>query len=558
MQSGKRNPSEAEVNQRRGGGENKSMKIARFMSFVLLASSLLWGQSSTVSNGSTGDTSQIAEQIKALQARMAEQQKQLEDLQRQLSEQKNAAPKVVNASLNTAGTTDASATQADVQKPKESPLSFRIGGTDFTPGGFVDFTNIFRTTNTGSAVSTSFSTIPYSNTPQGHLTEFRSSGQYSRFNLKINGKYGENKFTGFIEADFNGNDPANVFVTTNPHTFRLRLYYLQVERGKIEFTAGQAWGLLTPNKIGVGATPSNLDTTLATDGNIMTGVMYSREAQLRLAWNPNDKFGWAVEIANPQQITTGAVTFPAAFPIQTQVDGSVTAGVPNLIPDFSTKLAWDTNRTGKNFHFEIGGIITSAQVAVPSPGAPSTGPFTKNSKIGGGGFGGVGISFSKKFRIVAHGMYGDGVGRYFIGSGPQFVVVPIVVTPTTFMAKPSMVHSGSGYAGAEWQAGANTQIAAYYGGIYYGRNSFVDVTSTAVPQPIIGYGGIGSSNSNNRAIQQGEFVLAHTMWKNPQYGAVVLVSDSSYVTRAPWFHAITAPKNAHMFMTKIDFKYVIP
>ena len=534
------------------------MKIARFITFVLLASSLLFGQSSTPSNGSTGDTTQVADQIKALQAAMAEQQKQLEALQRQLAEQKNAAPKVVNASLNTAGPTEASATQADVQKPKESPLSFRIGGTDFTPGGFVDFTNIFRTTNTQSAVSTSFNAIPFSNTPQGHLTEFRSSGQYSRFNLKINGKYGENKFTGYIEADFNGNDAANVFVTTNPHTFRLRLFYLQLARGKWEFTAGQAWGLLTPNKVGVGASPADLDLTTATDGNIMTGVMYSRDAQLRVAWNPNDKFGWALAVANPQQITTGAVTFPAAFPIGPQADGAVNPGVANLFPDITTKIAWDTNRTGKNLHFEVGGLLTSAQTAVPSPGAPATGPFTTNSKIGGGIFGGVGVSLTKKFRVLAHGMYGPGAGRYFIGSGPMFVVAPIAVTPTTFTAEPSMVHAGSGYAGAEWQAGANTQIGAYYGGIYYGRNAFVDVTSTAVPQPIIGYGGIGSAGSNNRAIQQGEFVLAQTLWKNPQYGAVVLVSDSSYVTRAPWFHAITAPKNAHMFMTKIDFKYIIP
>ena len=534
------------------------MKIASFMSFVLLASSLLFGQSSTSSNGSTGDTSQIADQIKALQAAMAEQQKQLEALQRQLAEQKNPAPQVVNASLNTAGTADANAVQADVQKPKESPLSFRIGGTDFTPGGFVDFTNIFRTTNTQSAVSTSFNAIPFSNTPQGHLTEFRSSGQYSRFNLKINGKYAENKFTGYIEADFNGNDAANVFVTTNPHTFRLRLFYLQLARGKWEFTAGQAWGLLTPNKVGVGASPADLDTTIATDGNIMTGVMYSRDAQLRVAWNPNDKFGWALAVANPQQITTTAVAFPAAFPIGPVVDGSVTPGVPNLIPDITTKIAWDTNRTGKNLHLEVGGVITSAQIATPSPGAPATGPFTNESKIGYGGFGGVGFSLTKKFRVLAHGMYGDGVGRYYIGFGPQFVVVPIAVTPTTFTAEPSLVHAGSGYGGFEWLAGANTQIGAYYGGIYYGRNAFQDVTATTVVKPIIGYGGIGSAGSNNRAIQQGEFVLAQTLWKNPQYGAVVLVSDSSYVTRAPWFHTAIAPKNAHMFMTKIDFKYVIP
>lgn len=537
------------------------MKSIRTFCLLVLASGMALGQAnqSTTSNVAD-DLKTLRDAIAAQQKQIAEQQKQLENLQKQLDAKaaEAAKPQVINAALTNVPAGNTPVVQADVEKPKTSPLSIRIGGTEFTPGGFVDFTNIFRTTNTTSAVSTAFNAIPFSNTPQGHLTEFRSSGQYSRFNLKVSGTYGENKLNGYIEADFNGNDAANVFVTTNPHTFRLRLYYLQLQRGSWEFTLGQAWGLLTPNKVGVGASPADLDTTIATDGNIMTGVMYSRDAQMRLAWKPSDHFGWALSVANPQQNTAGLAVLPAAFSIANQVDGAATAGVPNLIPDISTKFAWDSNPSGKNMHFEAGAVMTSAQIAVPSPGAPAAGPFTKSSAIGGGGFGGVGLSLTKKFRILAHGMYGNGDGRYFIGFGPQFVVVPIAVSPTTFLAEPSMVHAGSGYGGFEWQAGAKTQIAGYYGGIYYGRNAFPDVTAPGAVKPIIGYGGIGSGGNNNKAIQQGEFVLAQTMWKNPQYGAVVLASDSSYVTRAPWFHAAVAPKNAHMFMTKIDLKYVLP
>ena len=77
---------------------------------------------------------------------------------------------------------------------------------------------------------------------QGHLTEFRSTGQYSRYNLKITGKYGANNVVGYIEGDFNGNDAANVFVTSNTHTNRLRLYWLDLKRGKWEFLGGQILG----------------------------------------------------------------------------------------------------------------------------------------------------------------------------------------------------------------------------------------------------------------------------------------------------------------------------
>jgi hypothetical protein len=535
------------------------MKSIRTFCLLVLASGMALGQASQPNNSKVNDDLKtLKDAITAQQKQIAEQQKQLETLQKKLDEKLSATPRVENATLTTTNTAASSVAmvQSDTEKPKSSPLSVRIGGTEFTPGGFVDFVNIFRTTNTGSAVSTGFNGIPFSNTAAGQLTEFRSSGQYSRTSLKMTGAYGENKFNGYIEADFNGNDGANVFVTTNPHTFRLRLFYLQLARGSWEFTAGQAWGLLTPNKVGVGASPADLDTTLSTDGNIAVGVMYSRDAQFRVAFKPNDHFGWALAVANPQQLTTGEVVLPKAFPIATQTDGAVTPGVPNLFPDVSTKLSWDTNPSGKNMHFEVGGIITSAKIAVPAPGAPGTGPFVKNSAIGGSFFGGFGVSLTKKFRVLAHGMYGGGGGRYFIGFGPQFVVVPIAVSPTTFTAEPSMVHSGSGFGGFEWQAGSKTQIGGYYGGTYYQRNAFPDVTAAGTP--IIGFGGIGSASNNNRALQEGWFVIAQTLWKNPQYGALVLAADSSYTTRAPWFVKAGDPKNAHMFMERIDLKYIIP
>lgn len=537
------------------------MRSTRIFCLLVLASGLALGQANQP------PTSNVADDLKTLRAaiaaqqkQIAEQQQQLERLQEQLDARTSGTPHVKNATLTTSAPVDSrAAVQADVDKSKESPLSFRIGGTEFTPGGFVDFTNIFRTTNTQSAVTTNFNTIPYSNTALGHLTEFRSSAQYSRLSLKVTGKFGENNINGYVESDFNGNDPGNVFVNKNPHTFRLRLYYLQLGRGIWEFTAGQAWGLMTPNKVGVGPSPSDLDTTMATDDNIHVGVVYSRDAQFRIAVKPSDGFSWALAVENPQQLAPTSVTAPAAFAsvLSPQLDGSTNPGVPNLVPDIVTKFAFDTNPTGPNVHFEAGGLITSAEIAVPSPGALSTGPFTKKSVIGGGGFGGVGLSVTEKFRVVAHGMYGDGVGRYFNGFGPQFVVVPTAVTPTTFAARPSMLHAGSGFTGVEFQ-GTSTQIGAYYGGTYYGRNFFPDVTATTPVKPLIGYGGPTSSTTNNRAIQEGSLIIAHTLWKNPQFGALVFTSDSSYSTRAPWAHAPSAPKNAHMFMQKIDLRYVLP
>src|SRR5215472_2853869 len=204
--------------------ERYPMKLLRPVFFVMLMASLMLGQSNApATNPSPDPTAKISDQIKSLQDAITQQQKQIEMLQQQLAEQKDAQAKMVNATY-TAPSAATNAVASDVQEPaKESPLSFRIGGAEFTPGGFVDFENVFRSTNTTNAAATSFGAIPYSNSVQGHLTEFRITGQYSRLNLKTHAVFGANDVTGYIEGDFNGNDAGNVFVGTNPHTARLRL-----------------------------------------------------------------------------------------------------------------------------------------------------------------------------------------------------------------------------------------------------------------------------------------------------------------------------------------------
>src|SRR5215469_11534841 len=241
------------------------MRMKKKFWFFLLASGLALGQASSPDQAPPADnSSSVADDLKALreniarhQQQIAAQQQRINTLKKELNSTDSSSavsPRLLGASLTTTSAAQPNAQPVNVttavepqEKPKESPLSFRIGAADFTPGGFVDFENVFRSTNTGFVTATNFWAIPFSNTVQGHLTEFRSTGQYSRFNLKTSAKYGKNDITGFIEFDFNGNDPGNVFVTSNSHTDRLRLFWLDLKRGKWEFVGGQAWGLLTAN-----------------------------------------------------------------------------------------------------------------------------------------------------------------------------------------------------------------------------------------------------------------------------------------------------------------------
>ena len=550
------------------------MRLLQKLCFVVLASGLAMGQATATNSGSAG-TGSVADELKALREAISQQQKQISDQQQQMSKQQqqiqtlqqqlatttSGTPHVADASMRTVATPVNATVVQEVEKPKESPLSFRIGGTDFTPGGFVDFENIFRTTNTGNVTATNFWAIPFSNTVNGHLTEYRSTGQYSRFNLKINGKYGANNVTGYIEADFNGNDAANVFVTSNPHTMRVRLFWLDLKRGNWEFLGGQTWGLQTPNRVGVSPSPADLAITIGEDAQTHVGLNYTRAGEFRAAYHFSDQFVWAFALQNPQQFGgQGEITFPTAFNAQlgSQIDSAATPGAPNVIPDFITKFAYDP---GKHFHFELGGISTSAKVTV-IPTVPSA-SFVKHTKLEGGIFGATNIELFKGFRFLASGMWGPGVGRYLIGMAPQVVVLPVSASGAACSSaggcdvSVSPVHSGDAIAGFEAQAGKKTLLGFYAGAMYAQRNFGLDLTKAGAPA-FIGFGGPNSANTNNRTVQEVTFDWTQTFWKNPQYGSVFLVNQLSYISRSPWFVPAGAPKNAHLTQVFVSLRYALP
>ena len=91
------------------------------------------------------------------------------------------------------------------QKPGEgppSPLSWRIGAAEFTPGGWADITGVFRSSDTGSGTGTSFGSIPFNNQlPQGALTEFRATAQTSRVSMKVDANVTDStSVTGYAES----------------------------------------------------------------------------------------------------------------------------------------------------------------------------------------------------------------------------------------------------------------------------------------------------------------------------------------------------------------------
>ena len=545
------------------------MRFTTGLGFLLLATGSILAQSTTATRSESGT---VEDEIRALRQALADQQQQIEQQRQEIGQQhqeiiqqsreiqtlqqaakkqdafttsETTSPRIVNAALSGKASV-AEAVQGE--KPKESPLSFRIGGAEFTPGGFVDLTAFWRSTNAGTGYGTNFFSIPFHNTIPGQLTETRFTAENSRITMKVTNSFKGNDVTGYYEMDFHGNDPANLNVTSNSSTMRLRQFWVDVRRNKWEFLGGQAWSFLTPNRTGLSSLPADIFYSQNIDANYQLGLTWTRAPQVRAIFHPNDHWGMGLALENPDQFAgqAGQVTFPTAFnnaAVTSQFDTANQTTTPNAMPDIIPKIAYDTEIHGKHFHVEAVGLLTRLRV-LPALGAAN------NSVTGGGGSLNMNLEVIKNLRLIITSFYSDGGGRYIFGAGPAAVLRPDGTV--------SLVHASSGVAGFEWQINSKTLIAAYDGADYFQRNFFLDNSAGAKPNTFVGFGGPGSSNAANRSIQEPTVDWVTTFWKSPQYGALQLMTQFSYLTRSPWVAAPGTPKNARSSMAWANVRYVLP
>jgi len=433
-----------------------------------------------------------------------------------------------------------------VKSEAPSPLSFSIGDAQFTPGGFMDLTEYFRTTNTTSTIGTSFGSIPFSVTggtlnPASQLTENHLTLQNSRISLKVDSQVGENKVTGYVEADFLGNSATSLFQTSNSSTLRMRLYWADIMRGKWEILGGQSWSMMTPGRNGISPVPADLFYSQDMDTNYQVGLTWARQAQFRVLFHPSKEWVLGISFENPDQFLTSAVTLPSG-PYSSQFDiGGSTTGSPNLMPDIVAKVAYDPMIGAKHMHLELGGLLSSFK--------DNSATNVKNTAVGGGATGGVNLEVVKNFHLILNGFYSAGGGRYIFGLGPDVVVKPNGTLDT--------VRSGSGIGGFEYQI-KKTLLYAYYGAAYFDQAYYVSSYGKGGVPSYVGFGYPGSSNSSNKVIDEATFGFIQTFWKNPKYGSLQWINQYSYLDRAPWFVATGSGKNAHVSMVYTDLRYVLP
>ena len=482
-----------------------------------------------------------AKDIAELRALILKQQREIDELRQALGTQaKDIKLAPVSFAPPSAPPVNQSTAETEV-----TPPYLRIGDAYISPVGFVDFTNVWRSTNPGSGIGTNFGSIPFSNTiPQGKIGEERMSLQNSRVGARVDALVKGAHVTGYWESDFLGslNATTNVAVSSNSDVFRLRLFWVDVRKNRWEVLGGQSWSMMTPGRTGISALPSDIFYSQDMDVNYQAGLVWSRQPQFRLLYHPSASWTAAVSFEAPEQYIGGssgggAITLPAALatPYAPQLDnGATTLSAPNAHPDIVAKVAFDYQ---KRFHFELGGVLRSARVYDPLLAHHTT-------AAGGGVEANLNFTIAPGFRILTNNYWSDGGGRYIFGQAPDLVVRADGTL--------SLVHSASTVSGFEWTI-KNTLVYGYYGGIYIGRNAVVDTTGK-----FAGYGYPGAPAGQNRSIQEGSFGLIQTFWKDARYGALSLITQYSYLTRSPWAIATGAPASANTNMLFLDLRYTLP
>jgi len=556
-------------------------------SAVLLAASL-WGQTVTPGPAASQDpNSQTpnSQTMDVLKAQLAAQQKQIDDLKLALEDQKKLIEKVTNTATvqpgqdnfalprnkalgEVASSTPIIPSIAPAAKPalssSQAPASsssnpcdgppdtnavppyLRFGSVCITPVGFMDATFVWRDKNAASGIGSNFGSIPYNNVVNGKLSEARFSPQNSRIGFRIDGDWKGAHFMGYNEFDFLGTSGSNAITVTNgAFVPRLRLYWVDVRKGGWEFLAGQSWSMLTPNRVGISPLPGDLFYSQVMDVNYMAGLTWTRQPGMRVLYHAGDKVTFGLSIENPDQYIGGSgggstVVLPAAYTALsgTQLDaGSLVNAAPQLAPDFIGKIAFDPS---SRFHAEVAGVESTFKIL----NTTNISLGQTNTKAGGGIQVGLNGEIFKGFRLISTNFWGDGEGRYLFGQAPDVVV--------NASGNFNLLHAGGTVDGFEARAG-KFLLFAYYGGIYIDKDVAIDANGKPV-----GYGYVGSANSQNKAIQEITFGFNQTVWANPRYGAINLIGQYEYLTRNPWYYAAGAPDQTHDNTIYFDVRYTLP
>lgn len=428
---------------------------------------------------------------------------------------------------------------AHAQTASTSPLAIHVGDADLLVGGFMDATLVSRDVYTGNGLGTAFGSNPFSNTPQGNIGESRLSTQNSRITLMATSKVpGGGDVKGYLEADFLGNAPNGLNVTSNSNTLRMRLYWADYTQGKFEFLAGQSWSMLTPNRNGLSPMPGDLFYGQEMDTNYQMGLTWGRTTQFRFIAHATDTVTAGVSLENPEQYVGSAVALPAALPGFEVDTGGIATNVPNRYPDIIGKIAFDPKTGATHQHIDAAVLVRGFSTYNPTTS-------TSYAATATGGEVNAVVEPVKNLRLIGNAFFSSGGGRYIANTNlPDFVV--------NADGSLGLVKSRSFIVGPELQAGPKTLLYGYYSEAHADQAVAVDANGKP-----IGFGVAGNGAANQK-IKEPTVGFVQTFFRDPKIGGMQVIFQYSYVERAPFSVPIGTPATAKMNMVYVDVRYLLP
>ncbi len=399
--------------------------------------------------GATPALAQDAATIQSIQQQIQQLQSQLKRVQADSASRDRALKQAQEeATAAKAQAAAATAQAAEAQKtamsmpapppaavaPTEPPLpkgAFKVGGVTVTLGGFAALEGLYRSRNQAASIDTGFNgNIPFANSPNYHIPEFRETAQQSRFSLLAEGNIDENqKLTSYLETDFLAGGSSSNSNQSNSYALRLRQFWGAYDNTAwgVHVMGGQGWTMATMNRVGMLPRTENVPLTI--DAQYVVGFDWARQAEVRVVKEFDDHKLWAgISLEEPQTIfgNPAGPNCLTGAPAVTAVGGGNLqygeCGGPNvntiqsysdtIAPDIIAKVAYDPGWG----HYEAYGMLRFLGGRVDYPagatgGTPGTG---KNTQDVGEGIGGGMILplVPQMVDFQLSGLFGRGVGRY--------------------------------------------------------------------------------------------------------------------------------------------------
>ena len=461
-------------------------------------------------------------------------------------------------------------TKDDLTKKIDEPLALHYKGIKITPVAFFAFETVWRQRAMNADINTPFTSTPFANAGNAHMSEFNFSGRQSRIGGLFEGDTHSVKFKGFIEADFLSSGTTSNNNQSNSYTLRQRQFWGQAGfKNVFTVTGGQMWSLVTETKKSTDNGTENLPANVDAQYNV--GFSWLRLPAIRF----QQKLGGITTVAaalENGQITgfdKGGPNGPSNYFFGgTGNNGGLynttTTYTNNVAPDLVAKAAFDP----KFGHFEVGGALRffrDRYYPDASATTPSSEGAKNDTKLAGGIFANARVNATKYASIGIHFLGGDGVGRY--GSSglsdatvhPDGTLEPLHAYQGLFSLElhPTPKLDLFGYAGGEYvqrtlYVNSKGQDVGYAPPSQNNSGCFTEgLPSGAATSPA------GSCSALTRSVFEGTGGFIYRFYNSPKYGRFQYEVQYSYLSKGTWAGIGGAPKATNN-MVFTGMRYYIP